>query len=174
MIICPFCDAENIVGVEECESCGQSFGDVYLPLPATEVERGLLVDRIASLQPAIPVTVSPDTTIDEVLRLLNDRSIGCVVVNYLGLPVGIFSERDALYRLGPDVDKFRKSPVSEFMTPHVQTLDMRAKVAYAVRTMDVGHYRHLPIVDESGVAVGVISVRDILRYLTSKLSIGAA
>jgi predicted transcriptional regulator len=174
MIICPFCDAENIVGVEECDGCGQSFGDMYLPEPASDIERGLLVDRISSLKPSTPVTVSPDTTVGDVLKILNDRSIGCVVVNYHGLPVGIFSERDAIYRLGSDVEKHRNSPISEFMTPHVQTLDMRAKIAYAVRTMDVGHYRHIPIVDDAGVVIGIISVRDILRYITSKLPAGVA
>jgi CBS domain-containing protein len=39
--------------------------------------------------------------------------------------------------------------------------------------MDVGGYRHVPIVDQAGRAVGVISVRDILRYLAKKIALAA-
>lgn len=173
MIVCPYCDVENIVGVDECGGCGQPLADLHLPEPATEIERSLLIDRINVLRPMRPVAVSPETTIGEVLNLLHARSIGCVVVTEEDRLVGIFSERDALHRIGPRVDELRERPVGEFMTRDVHTLDAQAKIAYAVRAMDVGHYRHLPLVDAQGKPVGIISVRDILRYLTSNLSSAA-
>ncbi len=173
MIFCPYCDTENIGGVDECDGCGQPLADLYLSEPASAIERSLLVDRISTLKPASPVTVSPTATVGEVLKLLNDHSIGCVVITDCGRVVGIFSERDAIYRIGPDVAQRRELPITEFMTPHVETLDMGAKIAYAVRAMDIGHYRHIPLVDKQGAAVGIISVRDILRYLTSKLPVGS-
>jgi CBS domain-containing protein len=108
--------------------------------------------------------------LDEALKLLADHRIGCVLVVDKGKLVGIFSERDALYRVGADVETLRQRPVSEFMTPNVQTLDVNAKVAYAVRLMDLGHYRHVPIVSEDGSLAGIISVRDILGYLTDRMS----
>jgi CBS domain-containing protein len=55
------------------------------------------------------------------------------------------------------------------MTASPQTLDQDAKVAFAVQRMDLGGYRHIPIVDDEDRLVGTISVRDILAYLTEKM-----
>ena len=51
------------------------------------------------------------------------------------------------------------------MQPKVEALQTTAKIAFAVQRMDQGGYRHLPIVAQDGELTGVISVRDILRYL---------
>ena len=50
-----------------------------------------------------------------------------------------------------------------------ETLEIGAKVAFAVQRMEVGGYRHLPIVGDTGELTGIISVRDILQYLTESL-----
>ena len=56
------------------------------------------------------------------------------------------------------------------MTPNPQTLVANAKIAFAVQRMDLGGYRHLPIVGEAGELVGIISARDILRHLTDVMA----
>jgi CBS domain-containing protein len=56
------------------------------------------------------------------------------------------------------------------MTAAPETLPVDAKVAFALQRMDVGGYRHLPIVDDAGTVTGIISVRDILKYLAAKLA----
>jgi CBS domain-containing protein len=55
------------------------------------------------------------------------------------------------------------------MTKEPQSLDLQAKVVFALQRMDLGGFRHIPIVDAEGHPTGIISVRDILRYLTDKL-----
>ena len=99
-----------------------------------------------------------------------DRRIGCIVIEQAGKPVGIFSERDALRKLNVDAAELASHPVSEFMTAQPQTLVSNAKIAYAVQRMDLGGYRHLPIVKDDGELVGIISARDIINYLTDKMS----
>ena len=99
-----------------------------------------------------------------------ERKIGCVVVADGSTPVGIFSERDALRKLNTEAPELAGHPVSEFMTPNPQTLVATAKIAYAVQRMDMGGYRHLPIVGEQAELVGIISARDILRHLTDNLA----
>ena len=171
MIICPYCDSENITGSESCEHCGQALSDQHLPTPASHVERCLLRDRLATLPPHRPVTtVAPETPVGEVLKLLAAKSIGCVVVTKDDKLVGIFSERDALTKLGPKVVELADEPVSKFMTADPQTLDGQAKLAFALHRMAVGHYRHVPVTDEQGHAAAIISVRDVLRYLTKKMT----
>ncbi len=170
MIICPYCDSENITGADSCEHCGQPLSDLHLPSPATHVERCLLRDRLAKLRPHRPVTtVAPDTTIGTVIKLMAERSIGCVVVTEGDKLVGILSERDVLIKLSTQAAKMTDRPVSEFMTSSPQTLDGDAKVAFALHRMALGHYRHVPITDSQGKPVAIISVRDVLRYLNEKM-----
>jgi CBS domain-containing protein len=133
------------------------------------VEKGLLHDRVGVLTPKKPHTVTPSTPTSDVLRMMVDRRIGCVVVEEGGRPVGIFSERDALQKLGVNAAEFSKRPVSDFMTPHPQTLVANAKIVYAVQRMDLGGYRHLPIVGDQGELIGISSARDIIGYLTRKM-----
>jgi CBS domain-containing protein len=168
-MICPSCGGENIDGVADCTTCGQPLSDLTLPEPSTAVERSLLVDRVAVLSPKPAIHVPPATPLSDVLTMLVDRDIGCVIVTDSGKPIGVFSERDALAKLGANAASLGDRPVSEFMTAAPETLEVGAKLAFALQRMDVGGYRHLPIVDDQGTLTGVISVRDILRYLADKL-----
>ncbi|MCA9165459.1 MAG: CBS domain-containing protein [Planctomycetales bacterium] len=168
MIVCPFCDAENIPGADHCVACGQSLSELHLPEPATEVEHALLKDRVRVLAPKTPVCVAPRTPVRDVIRTLIDKQIGSVLVVENDRVVGIFSERDALMKLNTEAVTLGDHPVSEFMTASVRTLVESAKIAFAVKEMDLGGYRHLPVVDADGKPTGIISVRDILRYLEEK------
>jgi CBS domain-containing protein len=169
MMLCPFCGHANIEGVDECEHCECSLADVELLVPATPVERDLLRDQIGSLTSRPPLTVTPVTPVRRVLQLMNENSVGCVGIVKEGRLVGIFSERDALLKLGNDAASLGEYPVSEFMTAYPRTLPADAKIAFAVRHMDQGGFRHLPIVSETNEFVGVVSVRDILRYVAGRM-----
>lgn len=172
MITCPHCDQENIPGADICEHCGHSLSDLNVPVPATKVERSLMRDRVKMVTSMPPLTVPPTTPVLEVLKLLNERHMGCVMVVENRKLVGIFTERDALLRLGADAVTLGARPVSEFMTPKPQTLRLDAKIAFAVQRMDLGGFRHVPVVSKDGEPLGVISVRDILGYLTEKMAAG--
>jgi CBS domain-containing protein len=168
-MICPYCGVDNLDGVDDCAGCGQSLSDAHLPDPPTVVEQSLLADRVQVLDPQTPVVVSADTPVRDVLRAMVDGGTGCVVVADGDRSVGIFSERDALMRLNTAASALGDRPVSEFMTAEPETLEPTAKVVFAVQRMDVGGYRHIPIIDEGGELAGIVSVRDILRYLTDKM-----
>ena len=174
MSTCPFCDSENIEGADECDACGLPLDDMHLTPPTTEVERSLLRDRVSVLVPRPVLKVPPTMPVGQVLGLLADNEVGCAVVAHGNRPVGIFSERDALNKLNADAAALAAHPVSEYMTPNPITLVASAKVAYAVERMHVQGCRHLPIVDGAGELVGIISARDILRYLKTRLSRDAA
>jgi CBS domain-containing protein len=170
MIVCPYCSSENFEGADLCEDCGQALSDSYFAPPANEVEKGLLQDRVSVLAPKPPLTVKPNTPVSEVLNLMVQRKIGCVIVADGIKPLGIFSERDALRKLNVNAKEQGSQPVADFMTPNPQTLVANAKIAYAVQRMDLGGYRHLPIVGDNGELLGIISARDIINYLTAKMT----
>jgi len=87
-----------------------------------------------------------------------------------GKLVGIFTERDVLMKLNDRAAELGDRPVSQFMTETVQSLPATAKIAFALHRMDLGGYRHVPIVDDEGRPIGIFSVRDMLNYLTRKMA----
>jgi len=169
MILCPYCDAENIEGADTCAECEASLTDLSVRIPSSNVEAELLSDRIERLWPKTPSKVAPDTPVRTVLKKMVDEAIGCVMVVDKDKLVGIFSERDALMKLNTDASKFMDRPISQFMTPDPVTLETSDKIAFALQKMNVGGYRHLPILF-AGKLAGVISIRDILRYLTERIA----
>jgi CBS domain-containing protein len=171
-VLCPYCDAENIEGADECEACGEALTELSRRIPATTVEADLLRDRIERLWPKSPSTVAPETPVGDVLKKMVEETIGCVMIVDGGKLVGIFSERDALMKLNTEAPKLLSRPISQFMTPDPVTLETNDKIAYALHKMNVGGYRHIPILFEGSLA-GVISIRDILRYLTERIAAGS-
>ena len=168
MLICPDCGAENLDGADECQACSQSLTELSTRMPVYGVETGLLRDRVSEIPTHLPVTVSSETSVGEVLSAMVARRIGCVLVVDEEDPdrlAGIFTERDALMRLNIEATNYRELPISKFMTQGPATIAHDDKIAYALRKMNVGGYRHLPVLrDEQPESV--ISVRDLLQYLT--------
>jgi CBS domain-containing protein len=169
MIVCPYCLAENIEGADTCTDCSASLTDMSYRVPASSVEADLLRDRIERLWPKSPATVTPDTPVRRVLELMVEKRIGCAMVVEGDKLIGIFSERDALMKLNTDAPRLVERPISHFMTPDPVTLEATDKIAFALHKMNVGGYRHIPILF-GGKLVGVISIRDILRYLTERIA----
>jgi CBS domain-containing protein len=77
---------------------------------------------------------------------------------------GIFTERDVMTRV-VEQKVAAATPVEKVMTTNPTTLKLTDSVADAIRLMSQGHYRHLPLVDDDGGLVGVLSVRDLITYL---------
>lgn len=167
--ICPYCDFANSPGADVCDQCANSLTGLHPPPPANSVERALVRDRLRTLHPKTPIVVEPSMAVRQVLRMMVEYRIGCVLVVKESRIVGVFTERDAILKLHHRHLTLADQPVSEFMTPNPQTLDVDAKIAFALQRMDVGGYRHIPIVDEHGRPTGIMSVRDILRYLNEQI-----
>ena len=166
---CLDCSFENIRGAETCERCGQTLIDHdddaggVLAFRLLETEVGVLIGPAA-------LFIDAGATIGEALAMLCEKSIGCVLVKDAGgKMVGIFSERDALLKIDPRKPGVYDRPVSELMTPEPESIDAKEKVAFAIRAMDLGGYRHLPVTSDGDV-VGVVTARDVLRFLTAAIS----
>lgn len=165
-MICPNCGNDNLPGSEECSRCQQDLTQLDQPIAQSSVERSLMEDPVRALNPHTPLTISPKTTANEAVRIMLDKDVGSLlVVDDAGTLVGIFSERDLLKRVASDYDRLKDSPVSAFMTPKPETVTVEDTLAFAVHKMDVGGYRHLPVLSE-GRPSGVVSARDMLRHIT--------
>lgn len=162
---CPDCGHDNVAGVDECMDCGGSLWGVEPQ--GNEVEQSLAAHSISVLCPREPVCVHPDTTVREVIAEMAERHIGCVLVEESAELIGVFSERDILNKVSHHAGNLDR-PVSEFMTVSPATATKTDSIGFVLQTMDMGGYRHLPIVNSANIAVGIISVRDILRFLCIK------
>jgi CBS domain-containing protein len=163
---CPNCGYDNLPGSEECSHCLMDLTQLDRPIARDRIEQSLMEDHVSELQPPPPITILPSTAVHEAIQLLLDRQIGALlVVNEAGKLAGIFSERDLLYRIVGLEENYAQQPVERFMTPNPETVNEDHTLAFALHKMDIGGYRHLPVT-RAGQPIGVISVRDMLRYIT--------
>ena len=165
-MICPHCGYDNLPGSEECSHCLMDLTQLDRPVAHTRIERSLMEDPVSLLQPKKPITVGPNVTVRETIQIMLDRDIGALlVVGADGKLLGIVSERDLLTKVAGIHEPFAELPVKQFMTPDPETVTATDTLAFALHKMDVGGYRHLPVLKD-GLPVGCISVRDMLRHIT--------
>lgn len=165
MNTCPACGEEIIAGAETCENCGYDLGHLGRPHARTKLDKSLHKIPVSQLRRHDAVVVPLERKVQDVLASLVLHRDGCaVVVNEEGKIAGVFTERDLLMRIAGLKEDWADRPVREFMTPDPITIEADAPIAYALHQMDLGGYRHLPLVRE-GKPVGMISVRDIITFL---------
>lgn len=114
------------------------------------------------LQPAI--TVVGDTPLEEIYRLLEASPHGAVLVLEDTRVVGIFTERDVLYRTALE-ELDGDTPISELMTSDPTTIEVTERLASAVRVMTERGYRHVPLVDAEERYLGLLGSRDVLGFI---------
>ena len=108
-----------------------------------------------------PVTASADMTVSEAARLMKTHNIGALMVVEGEKLVGVFTERDGLFRVLAGGMSGESTPLSAVMTANPQTIKPEDGFTHALQMMHDGRYRHLPVVDD-GRVVGIVSVRDAL------------
>ncbi len=114
------------------------------------------------------VTITPETTIRDLIALLAEHNIGAVVVSSDDKSVvGIVSERDVVRRLVSDTDVL-DTAVSEIMTADVQTAGPKDSVDDLMRTMTEHRIRHVPVLVD-GELHGIVSIGDVVKSRIGEL-----
>ena len=125
----------------------------------------MIVKQILAMKsgPDEIVTIRPDTTVAEAARLLSERRIGAVVVSSDGRRAeGILSERDIVRELGRSGAEVLDRKASEMMTSKVSTCVCADDALEVLERMTQGRFRHLPVVDDKGEMLGVVSIGDVV------------
>jgi CBS domain-containing protein len=132
-----------------------------------DVGRAILETRIEELRFPRAVTLPVDATVAKAIEVMRKKKMGAIIVVEKGKKkrvTGIFTERDLLSRV---LDKrgYARITLGKVMTPSPETLQPKHSLAYALNKMSVGRFRHVPLVDDAGKAVGMLSIRDVVDFV---------
>jgi len=127
------------------------------------------------------VAVRSDMSLEEVTEVFLARSIsGAPVIDDAGRPIGVVSKTDLLraahdagdsgaleevVERGYHIHEMAVPRVSDVMTPLVFSLSQDAPVARAAALMAFEGVHRVPVVDDDGVLVGIVSAIDVLRWM---------
>jgi CBS domain-containing protein len=122
-------------------------------------------DRPEFRSKAPVMTFPPDATVSTAVRAMSEKNYGAaVVVDASRKPVGIVTERDFMRRL---IDKGLDpavTPLSAIMTRDLKIGRAEDAMIDWIRQMSNERFRHVPIVDEQGILINIMSQGDFVSY----------
>lgn len=110
------------------------------------------------------------TAADAIRQMVDKRTGAAAVLDDNRIVAGIFTERDVLQKLALDSRKPADVPVREVMTTPVVLATKDTTAAEALAVMVDAHHRHLPIVDDDGHLLGMLSMRHVLQAKIDELT----
>jgi CBS domain-containing protein len=128
-----------------------------------DLTRNLRSETVSRLHPSQPWLVQATQPVSDAVKLMREKKVGCVLVCEQRRVVGIFTERDLLRRViahGKSLD----TPISAYMTSNPICVNPKDSIGCAIKRMQKGGYRHLPVVIDER-PVGILSVKRIVHYL---------
>jgi CBS domain-containing protein len=140
----------------------QSDGKISAPMFADECEEAAMTMRSMSdlVSRQRPLMLPPDTTVRSACEHMRERGVGAVLVtDDQRRLLGIFTGRDAVCRVLAEGKAPGVTKLAEAMTPRPDTIGPGRTAIEALRLMQDGGYRHLPVVDGRQV-VGIVSRGD--------------
>jgi CBS domain-containing protein len=120
---------------------------------------------VGELSPRPHARVGTEDAMWKVVAEMKSKGRGAVLVEEDGALVGIFTERDLLNRIDYSDALWSHVVVRDVMTPHPMVIRSDDSLSEALRRLTQSHRRHLPVVDDRGRVLGLISIRDILTYV---------
>lgn len=144
------------------EACGAKFG---------VLADSFMCQSVSRINPPKPVTVREDDTLRQAIIALKSHKIGCVVVvDKQGQVCGILSERDIVLKTLEPVVDFNAVKVASYMTRDPVCESPDATLAYVLNLMSQGGFRHIPIVDDSLLPIGIVSVKNVVDKIVESFT----
>jgi CBS domain-containing protein len=117
-----------------------------------------------------PPTVAPDDSVAAAIRHMLQAHAGAVaVVDSAGVVAGIFTERDVIKRVVLSKRDLEATPIRDVMTTPVEMATEKTTDAEALQVMIERHYRHMPVVDDHGRLLGMLSILHVLEARIDEL-----
>jgi len=110
------------------------------------------------------VSLGPDSSVEDAIRLMHKKKISAVMVIEKDQPVGIFTERDVVRSyIAKDGKKFTQIPLKDVMTTKLVVAGRNDNLGDIMAIMVKKNIRHLPILD-NGKVVNMLSIRDVIGF----------
>jgi len=136
------------------------------------IHDALRQSRVLDLGPLPAPRLAPVATVQQALQQLVRGRRGAIVVVEDLRPVGIFTERDVVFRiptkLFTSTEDRKRTALREVMTGPPVTVHRQVKLSEAVETMARFGHRHLVVVDRQGDLRGLLTTSDIVQFLTDQ------
>lgn len=116
------------------------------------------------------ISCQPDTTIRRVAQMMEKENVGAVLITENGKPRGIVTDRDLIIRCLSQAMNCENKPVREVMTTPVDTVNFNSGVYDVIQVMKKNEIRRVPIVDDQGNAVGLLSFGDLFQLLGKEIN----
>lgn len=130
------------------------------------LDKRFLAQSIGLLGPNNPVLLTEDSSLRDALTTLKKNKIGSLIItNHHGKITGLLSERDIILKVNVGETDLDRTSVTTIMTSQPKTIEMGTSIAFALHLMSQGGFRHLPIIDDEEIPVGIISVKDIVDHI---------
>lgn len=111
------------------------------------------------------ISVDADQSVREAVAMMHDTGYGAITVTKGEKLVGILTERDLIVNVLGELDNPLDVAVSKVMTADPVTLREGDPIIHAAHNMQVGGYRHIPIVNDEDQPVSIVSIKDVSRYI---------
>jgi CBS domain-containing protein len=109
-----------------------------------------------------PACCTPDTPLDQVAMLMREHDCGEIpVIDPAEQPIGVVTDRDIVCRIVADGKNPMAYPAGICMSQPVATVAVDAPLGDVIATMELHQVRRVPVVDELGRCVGMISQADL-------------
>lgn len=115
------------------------------------------------------VTISADEGVMVAARMMRENNVGLIVVLEKGTLVGVISERDIVQRWVGQKDFPKEVKVKDIMTKDVEFVTAIDNVFDCYLRFVTKNCRHLPVLDATGAVMGILSLRDVAKYVVSEL-----
>ncbi|MEO6452773.1 MAG: CBS domain-containing protein [Ginsengibacter sp.] len=120
------------------------------------------VKHILSRKGANAVSVLPDTTVFEALKIMAEKNIGSVVVMENSRYLGIVTERDYSRKVILKGKHSTSTEVSEIMTSDLPHISPEDSIDYCMELMTGNNIRYLPVFSNNKLG-GIISITDVVK-----------
>ena len=127
----------------------------------------LSVRQMLSEKGSAVVSITPDTSVFDALKVMNEKNIGVVLVMEDEELVGIFSERDYARKVILAGRSSKITEVKELMTCKVYCIDPSRTIQDVMELMNEHRFRHVPVM-ESKKVIGVLSSGDVMRGVVAE------
>jgi CBS domain-containing protein len=117
-----------------------------------------------------PLTALPTATVADAVKAMVGANVGAIALVKGDKLAGIFTERDLMVKVVAKGLDPKKTAIGDVMSKDVNTLRRTSRRSKALETMLRGKFRHMPITEEDGKLLGMLSLRKLLQHQMERMS----